>query len=108
MLSISCCCIKPSTENSRTLHKFSTDTAFLLNISHPMLVESEVVKPMAMDGWWYLFLCLDVIKNEAPMGRNIRCKGSVLSLEGLIQEVCQLLFSHATVTKISPNFSGLS
>lgn len=89
MLSVSCCCIKPFRENSRTLHKFSTDTAFLLSISHPVLVESEVVRPMAMDGWWYLFLCLDVTKNEVPMGRNIRCKGSVLSLEGLVQEVYQ-------------------
>lgn len=83
---VSCCCIKLPRENSRILHKFSTDTVFLLNISHPMLVESEVVKLMAMDGWWYLFHCLDVIKNEVSMGRNSRCRGSILSLEVLVQE----------------------
>lgn len=79
-------CPERTAELCRSL---ATDTAFLLNIFHPVLVESEVVKPMAMDGWWYLFLCLDVIKNEVPMGRNIRCKGSVLSLEVLVQEVHQ-------------------
>lgn len=55
-----------------------------------MLVESGVVKPMAMEGWRCIsFFAWMLLKNEVPMGRNIGCKGSALPLEVLIQEVYQ-------------------